>query len=138
GYRGPGRAAARDGAAVPGGAPDRLGEPADAEPGVPAVGRRDGGGLAVLRRGRERALVDCARRTNRRPSASGAPGLTGRLHREAVWRVTWSRSELRGRNTARHPPRPAQGAAGSAAAASPRRVGSCSGVYGLPGAATAG
>ena len=40
------------------------------------LGRGHGGGVAVLRRGRERALVECPGRTDRRPGPSRAPGLT--------------------------------------------------------------
>ena len=64
-----------DGAPVPGGPPDRVGEPAHAEPRIPPAGRRDGGGLALLRRGGERAHPACPGRPDRRPGASRpAPG----------------------------------------------------------------
>ena len=41
--------------------------PADAEPGIPAAGRRHGRGLAVLRRRGQRAHFECPGRTDRRP-----------------------------------------------------------------------
>ena len=80
-----GRAAPRDAAAVPGRAPDHLGQPSDQERAVPSAGGRDGRGVAVLRRGAERALR-CTRCTSwrrrwpgRRGSVPGpgtAPGAT--------------------------------------------------------------
>ena len=71
----------RDAAAVPGRAPDRLGQPADQERAVPAAGRRDGGGLAVLRRGTERPLPERAARADRGPGpARAAPSRIPRRH----------------------------------------------------------
>src|SRR5262249_13324118 len=70
GHRRPRDPGPGDGAAVPGGAPDRVGEPAHAELRVPSAGRRDGGGLALLRRGGERAYPACPGRPDGRPGAS--------------------------------------------------------------------
>ena len=81
GHRGAGRAAPPDAAAVPGRAPDHLGQPPDQERAVPPAGRRDGRGLAVLRRGAECAFPARPARTDGGAGpARPAPSVVPRRH----------------------------------------------------------
>ena len=73
GHRRPGPGAPGDGAAVAGRLPHRLGEPAHQERRLPAAGRGDGGRLAALRRGGQRAHGPGPGPAHRGPGRSAAP-----------------------------------------------------------------
>src|SRR5437764_249534 len=83
GDRRPGPARRADGPAVPGGAPDRLGQPAHPVAPLPSRGRRHGRRLALLRRRGQRAQPGLAGR----PAVRSPGPLAGKISRWRAKRV---------------------------------------------------